>query len=244
MPRRPAGGATRFEATRWSLVLSAGGDDADARAALAALCERYRPPVLAYVRRHGAANDAEDLVQAFFERVISSRLYDRADPARGRFRNFLLRALVNFLRDQHDHAQRQKRGAGVTFALEPDGLERLASAPADSPEAEFDRRWALAALDGALARLRQECEQGGKGAWFRELEPCVIEPVERDVYQAMAARLGSKANTIAVAVGRLRQRLRQHVRAELAETVQSEAELDAELHALRDALAQATSQHA
>ena len=70
--------------------MSAGGDDADARAALAALCGRYRPPVLAYVRRQGvAAGDAEDLVQSVFERIIRTRMYDRADPARGRFRSFL-----------------------------------------------------------------------------------------------------------------------------------------------------------
>jgi RNA polymerase sigma-70 factor (ECF subfamily) len=176
-------------------------------------------------------------VQAFFERLISARLYDHADPARGRFRNFLLRALQNFLRDQHEHAQRQKRGAAVTVTMEPAGIERVASG--DSPEAEFDRAWALTALDSAIARLRDECERSGKGAWYRTLEPCVLEPVEREGYQELAERLNIKPNTIAVSVGRLRKRLREHVRAELGETVQSAQDLDAELHALRDALGQA-----
>jgi RNA polymerase sigma-70 factor (ECF subfamily) len=229
---------TRFQTTRWSLVLSAGGDDADARAALAALCGRYRPPVLAYVRRQGvAAGDAEDLVQSFFERIIRTRMYDRADPARGRFRSFLLGSLANFLHDANRRDHRQKRGAGAMIGLDQSGIERVRAAPEDAPEAEFDRRWALAVLDGALARLAQECQQAGKGAWFRELEPFVLEPVERDGYQELALRLGMKPNTLAVAVGRLRQRLRQHVREELAETVQSDGDLDAELLDLRDALA-------
>ena len=237
-PNAPAtSGGGRFQTTRWSMVLGAGDHDAGARDALTRLCERYRPPVLAYVRRHARPAEAEDLVQAFFERLIGARLYHHADPARGRFRNFLLRALQNFLRDQHEHAQRQKRGAAVTVSLEPAGIERVASG--DSPEAEFDRAWALAALDGALARLRAECEAAGKGAWFRTLEPCVIEPVERDGYEDLAERLGTKANTIAVAVGRLRTRLREHVRAELGETVQSEQDLAEELSALREALGQA-----
>ena len=215
--------------------MRAGGQDGDARTALAALCARYRPPVLAYVRRHALPSDAEDLAQAFFERLLAARLYDHADPARGRFRNFLLSALQNFLRDQHERAQRQKRGAALTVAFEPAGLEQLPGG--DSPEAEFDRCWALAVLSGAQGRLREECERAGRGAWFRVLEPCVMEPVERDGYQALAERMGSKPNTIAAAVMRLRQRLREHVRAELAETVHSEADLADEMHALRGALA-------
>ena len=234
--------AGRFETTHWSLVLGAGEQDAEARGALAVLCARYRPPVLAYVRRHAGLHEAEDLVQAFFERVLDARLYDRADPTRGRFRNFLLTALQNFLHHQHEAGQRLKRGAGVTVSLEPEALERLAGG--DGPESEFDRAWALAALDGALTRLRRECERAGRGAWFRALEPYVLEPVERDGYHALAERMGSKPNTIAVAVGRLRQRLREHVRAELSETVHSERDLGDELHALRDALAHATRSRA
>ncbi len=80
---------SRFETTRWSTVLKAGGDGADSRNALESLCRRYRAPVLSYLQRHGRSeSDAQDLTQAFFERLIRLRLHDRADPERGRFAAF------------------------------------------------------------------------------------------------------------------------------------------------------------
>jgi len=227
-----------FDTTRWSVILRAGGSGNDARDALGVLCRRYRPPVLAYLKRRIRSEaEAEDLAQAFFERVLEHRLYDRADPGRGRFRTFLLTALVNFLHDEHDRNTSLKRGDGAAHdSIEQDEPFREGVADTAGPVREFERNWALALLDAALERLREESERAGKRALFESLQPYVLEPAEHDDYQVLAARLGVKANTVAVGVYRLRQRLRYHVREELRETVQSGADLDLELSALREAL--------
>jgi RNA polymerase sigma factor (sigma-70 family) len=229
---------SRFETTRWSMVLKAGGEGAQARGALEALCQRYRAPVLSYLQRHGRSeSDAQDLTQAFFERVIRLKLHDRADPVRGRFRTFLLTALDNFVRDEHAHATRLKRGGTESAqALDADAPDHDASG-GDTPDAEFDRQWALSVLDGAIGRLAEQCARNGKSDIFRALKTYVIEPADHDAYQQLAAQLGSRPNTIAAAVQRLRHSLRHHVREELADTVHCDADIDAELIALREALA-------
>jgi RNA polymerase sigma-70 factor (ECF subfamily) len=86
-PRPPAG----FPTTRWSRVARAvGTDDAGARAALAELCAAYWYPVYAFIRRKGHGPDeAADLTQDYFARLLESGTVAAADPARGRFRAFL-----------------------------------------------------------------------------------------------------------------------------------------------------------
>jgi RNA polymerase sigma factor (sigma-70 family) len=237
---------SRFETTHWSTVLKAAGDGAQARSALEALCQRYRAPVLSYLQRHGRSeSDAQDLTQAFFERLIRLKLHDRADPARGRFRSFLLTALDNFVHDEHARSTRLKRGGTEALqSLDADDTPAIDATGSDTPDAEFDRQWALSVLDGAIARLADQCERNGKGDIFHTLKPFVVEPADHDSYQNLATQLGSRPNTIAAAVQRLRHSLRHHIREELADTVQSAADVDGELIALREALAFAAASRA
>ncbi len=230
---------SHFETTRWSTVLKAGGDSAEARGALETLCQRYRAPVLSYLRRNGRSeSDAQDLTQAFFERLIRLKLHDRADPARGRFRSYLLTSLDNFVRDEHIRSTRLKRGGSEAIqSLDADDASRCDVADSNTPDADFDRQWALSVLDAAIDRLAAQCERNGKGDVFRSLKAFVVEPADHDAYQELAVQLRSRPNTIAAAVQRLRQALRQHIREELADTVQSDTDVDAELIALREALA-------
>ena len=229
---------SRFETTHWSTVVKAGGDGPDARRALETLCQRYRAPVLSYLRRHERSDsDAQDLTQAFFERLIRLRLHDRADPERGRFRSFLLTALDNFVRDEHLRSTRLKRGGADPVKAVDIADADIPAIDGDTPDAEFDRQWALSVLDCAVDRLAAQCERNGKGELFRSLRSYVIEPADHDAYQELATKLGARPNTIAAAVQRLRHSLRHHIREELADTVQSDADVDAELVALREALA-------
>jgi len=63
----------------------------ESRAALVSLSENYWYPLYAYVRRRGYADDeAQDLTQEFFVRLLGGRYLDRADREKGRFRSFLL----------------------------------------------------------------------------------------------------------------------------------------------------------
>jgi RNA polymerase sigma-70 factor (ECF subfamily) len=228
----------KFDSTQWSLVLRAGGQDADARQALDALCRRYRPPVLAYIRSHGYGVDAEDLAQAFFADFIARASHADADPERGRFRAFLLTALKRFLINANAETRAQKRGgkAQIEALIENSQPGNDAIIEMQTPELEFERHWALAVLDNAMQRLRNEANAAGKGKLFEHLREFLAEAPDESDYDRAAQALNLRRNTLAVAVHRLRHRLRELVRAELAQTTASRTELEAELRALRGTL--------
>lgn len=227
----------RFDTTRWSMVLNAG----DTRGALEVLCRTYRPPVLDYIRHRGySVDNVEDLAQAFFAQFIEHAWHADADPARGRFRAFLLTALKRFLIDADDHARTKKRGGEIQFrsfdqtATNDNTLDGLAAD--DTPELAFERSWAAALLDSAMHRLRAEAEAAGKLALFEQLREFLGERPDEADYTRVAETLHLRRNTLAVAVHRMRHRLRELVRDELAQTTANRTEMEAELRALRHSL--------
>lgn len=224
----------RFETTRWSVFLAARSDPVASREALVHLCTAYRRPVLAYIRRRGhAGEDAEDLAQSFFAALIERRIDTQADPQRGRFRALLLSALQRFLINADAHRLADKRGGGMR--MEP--LDDATAGSADGgPEQSFDLHWALTVVDRAVRTLRLEAAATGRVELFDALREYLLEAPAAEDYARLANATGMRANTLAVAVHRLRQRFRQQVREELAETVGSEVDVDAEFGALREAL--------
>ncbi len=229
---------SRFQTTRWSLVLQAREDDPGAGAALDRLCRLYRPPVLAYVRGRGVPSaEAEDLTQSFFEQFLRLRPDRTADPARGRFRVYLLVALRRFLANQQVAERAAKRGGGWKRTPDADAVSRIADAAGGTPDAEFERAWALAVVAQAQRQLRDEADAAGKRALFEALSPFLLEPPDREEYARVAERLGMRRNTLAVAIHRLRVRLHDVVRALLAEGIESEEDVADELAQLRRALA-------
>ena len=224
---------TAFATTRWSLILESRSDSVSAREALEQLCGAYRGPVLAYVRHRGyGREEAEDLTQEFFAHFLAERIHHAADPARGRFRAYLLGALRYFLADQATARSAQKRGGGARH----EALGELELEGGDQPERVFERHWALTVMQRALTRLRAEAEAAGKEALFDELRDFLVEQPSTDDYERVCARLGMRRNTLAVAVHRMRHRLRDLIRAELSDTVLAPEDVDAELGALREVL--------
>jgi RNA polymerase sigma factor (sigma-70 family) len=232
------GGWPVFITTIWSVVLAAGkSDSAQAAEALEQLCRTYWYPLYVFVRRQGhAAHDAEDLTQEFFARFLEKEYFERADPARGRFRCFLLACLKNFLTEQHRHAGRLKRGGGQTLLAwdSQTAEERYQLEPADpaTPEKIYDRRWALTLLEKTLARLGDEQAAAGKQQVFAQLKDYLWGEGGGTGYAEVAARLQMTEGTLKVAVHRLRQRYRELLREEVAHTVATAAETDAELRYL------------
>src|SRR5256885_7625127 len=106
--------AQRFNTTHWSVVMAAGEASApNAQAALEKLCRTYWYPLYAFVRRQGhTPEDAQDLTQAFFARLLEKKYFRAADRNRGRFRTFLLTSLKHFLIHEWHRARALKRGGG------------------------------------------------------------------------------------------------------------------------------------
>ncbi|HEY0180706.1 MAG TPA: sigma-70 family RNA polymerase sigma factor [Dokdonella sp.] len=231
---------SRFDTTRWSLVVQARGDTPHARTALDALCRAYRPAVLAYVRSRGYASDAaEDLAQAFFLRFLDQAWHAGADRERGRFRAYLLTMLKRHLISSEVEARAQKRGGGSRFeSLDDDAGTNCDD---DAPERNFERAWAITVLGRALARLRGEADEAGKRELFDALREFLVERPDEADYARAAEKLGLRRNTLAVAVHRMRHRLRELIEHELADTTSAETDLEAELRDLRDALATGTA---
>jgi RNA polymerase sigma factor (sigma-70 family) len=232
-----------FAPTRWTLVLRARGDSAEAKAALGELCEAYYQPVLRFLRREGREEDAaRELAQEFFARVLGGGGFASADPERGRFRSYLLGALKHFLGDQRDRERRQKRGGDAT--IEPlesstgtsPGLD-VADPSALPPDAWFDREWALAVMDRALAALAAEFTKGDKAAHFEALKPWLVGETPSLSQADAATRLGMSEGALKVAVHRMRRRFRELVKAEIAHTLPNPADVESELRHLAAALA-------
>lgn len=238
-PNDPKLAPREFETTHWSQVLSA-QDHGDARSgdALETLCRTYWRPLYVYVRRLGwNPTDAEDLTQAFFERVLERKYLERADRGRGRFRAFLLSSLRNFIADERDRLQAWKRGGRVSHVpVDTEFLERDAIAFRSeevSPEEHYDRMWAATILERARTRMRAEAVESGREALFDALMPAEAAPGVES-YEAVGARLGMSEGAVKVAAFRLRQRYRELVREEVLQTVASVEDLGEELrHMMR-----------
>jgi RNA polymerase sigma-70 factor (ECF subfamily) len=233
-----ANAASPFATTSWSLVRTAAHRNSpDADAALDQLCRTYWFPVYAYVRRWGHdPEDARDLTQEFFARLLRDNTVAAARPERGRFRSFLLGVLKRFLARTHAHRMAQKRGGGgQPISWEQDLAEaRYAREMRDeqSPDECFDRRWATTVLEQAFARLQSEYDAAGHADLFQRLKPFVLGGRDHPPWREVGAELGVSESALKSALHRLRWRLGAVVRATIAETLARPDDLDDELHHL------------
>ncbi len=223
---------SEFAATRWTLVAQARGSDAQAKAALAELCEAYYEPVVAFLAREGRSTDAaRELAHEFFAILLGGKSLSGADRAKGRFRSYLLGALKHFLADHRARANATKRGGGqqpVPLDTTTDAGLPLPALPDD--ERLFDRHWALTVVARALEVISTELHAAGKETHFLVLKPWLMG--DGGAQSTAAAELGMSEGAIKVAIHRLRQRFRETVKAEIAETVPTAADANDELRHL------------
>src|SRR5215467_1966551 len=233
-------GPSQFPTTRWSLVIAASDPKRkEVRSALASLCENYWYPLYAFLRRRGyPADQAQDLTQEFFIRLLEGRYLDRADPEKGRFRAFLLVSLKFFVSDEQDRNRAQKRGGGALLTLEfSSGEERYQREPAhdETPERIFERRWALSVLDQVVEKLRTEFVRHGRPEHFDQLKVFLLGRSDAP-YAALALEMNISAGALKVAIHRLRKRYRELFRQEIADTVADPAEVESVLRFLAGGL--------
>jgi RNA polymerase sigma-70 factor (ECF subfamily) len=231
-----------FATTCWTDVLSARTDAAPAAGeALARLCAAYWPPLYAFLRRDGCTSEeAEDLVQGFFEQFIAGDYLRDVSRDKGRFRSFLLGCLKHYAANLRRELRTQRRGGSRPHLplLNPEALELCEAALAANPPGDsvFDRVWAETMMRKSVARVRQEYSAAGKEALFDKLSRWLAAEAKPGDYAREAPALGLTEGAMAAAVFRLRQRFRQFVREEVGNTVQSPADIDGEMQHLLETL--------
>lgn len=238
IPSETRSAPREFRTTHWSLVLTAGDQNSpDASAALEKLCRNYWYPLYAFVRRNGCSpEDAEDLTQSFFARLLQKEYLRRADPSKGRFRTFLLCALKHFLADEWDRMRAQKRGEGKPMISidEIQAEQRYGLEPVDSatPDALYERRWAYTVLESVLSRLGAEFAEAGKADQFEQLKVFIIGDKGEIPFAQASAALGITESAVKSIVHRMRQRYCELTREVVAETVHDPVEVEEEIRHL------------
>lgn len=236
-----------FASTRWSVIRKAAETRArssQALNALSELCGIYWRPIYLFLRGQGIAqHDAQDFTQGFFAELIQSRAYARADPAKGRFRSFLLGALKHFVADTRNRERAQKRGGGILPAELNEAAISQAEAQATrsrdwSPDLVYEREWAAALLRQVMGRLEQECHLAGKHSLFKALRSHLFSGTGTAVpYEVLASHLGRPVTTLRSDVARFRARYRAILREEVSGTVVEASEVDEELRHLFQVMA-------
>jgi RNA polymerase sigma factor (sigma-70 family) len=240
-----------FATTRWSLILSATGSDANkqiAHEALAELCRNYWRPVFLFVVRKGySVPEAQDLTQDFFVTMLETDWLQQADQHRGRFRSFLLKSVDNFLGHAEERKRAIKRGARFEFVSWDEWVDETPSQfiipdqaiEPIAPAQFFDLRWAITVVDHALDRLREECESKGRRRLFETLRGYLASERSDVSYTSLAAVLGITEAMVKKQLHNLRERFRWLLRNEVAHTVENPADIDDEIRHLCVVLAAA-----
>lgn len=228
--RKPAG--RLFATTHWSLI---GRAQQNSAAALESLCATYREPLLVWLRGRGLApEDAEDVVQGFFQHLLERDFLAKVQREKGRFRTFLLNSLQNHFLNERRRANAAKRGGGRPLASldETDGVgtRRLdPAAPTPAPDLAFDKAWAQAILGAALRRLEAECARNGHSALCAAVEPVLFCDDSAAPYRQLGQQLGLSENAVKVSIHRIRARLKGLIRDEVRQTVTTGEDWEAEL---------------
>ena len=229
---------SRFATTHWSLVLAAGDSAAlEHEQALSRLCQAYWFPLYAYLRRHGCGtHQAEDHIQGFFMRMLEKHSLSGVGEKPGKFRSFLLVSLKNFVANEIDRVQAQKRGGKHTIlSLDLEQAERqYISEPSHdmSPDRLYERSWAITVLEHAMLRLESEFASSDKADLFDHLRGYLTAEPDVIPYRDVAERLKMTEGAVKMAVYRLRNRYRDVLREEVAQTVATKEQIDEEIREL------------
>jgi RNA polymerase sigma factor (sigma-70 family) len=227
-------GSVAFATTHWSVVLAAQGQSAEAKAALEKLCRTYWWPLYGFIRRQGyKPEDAQDLTQAFFARLLERRDLETVRQERGRLRSYLLASLKNFLSKARYREMTVKRGEGRPLVSLDDLLarERTDQEPSHKLSADriYERRWALTLLEEVLSRLGAEYEAAGKLPLFDRLKELLARESGQPSQAEIAAEMRMTENAVKQAFHRLRHRYRQLLHEEIAHTVAVPDDVEDEL---------------
>ena len=236
----PPSNAASFHTTRWTRVGLAKTASEDGQRALADLCDAYYEPVVAFLRHElRDADAAREMSHAFFAEMLAGGTIAGVERERGRFRTYLLGAVKHFLFNHREAARRLKRGGGLAnVSLDEDAsaVREIPDERQSSPDAAFDREWALTTLARAMETLKQECVQEGREEFFQRVKPWLTGDAAHGDQGAVAEACGMSTAALKMAISRLRGRFRDGVKAEIASTLEDSAMVEGEMQDLFAAL--------
>lgn len=233
----PQTDANAFPLTQWTLVIESRAANTMVREkALEELCKRYWLPIYAYARRRGhSPADSEDLTQGFFTMMLTRHDFGRARKNRGTFRAYIRTAFRNFAADYHKHAKAKKRGGGaVIFSIDQQvGENRYREFEGEqlNPDEEFDRHFAIALLERALARMRREYESTHEVGRFELLRP-YLDDAGAPSYAELATSLHQTESAAKSTIYRFRGQFRRIMLQEVDETLGRNGDSEGELRYL------------
>lgn len=241
-PDMPTGGSgARFPATRHSAIMALRSDDGELRRrAIDTIAQVYWRPVYAHIRLRWNRNpdDARDLTQGFFLQALEKDFFASFDPERARFRTFVRVCLDRYIQREDSAESRQKRGGDVDFVeLDSTDIEQSLrdTSRAASPDSQFDLEWVRSLMTLAAARLREHCQENGRGLAFRAFESYDLNDPDsavRATYAELASQLGTSTEDITNQLAFARREFRGIVLSLLREMTASEDEFRDEARSL------------
>jgi RNA polymerase sigma-70 factor (ECF subfamily) len=175
--------------TFWTVLGNAHGESPEAVAAAQQLLERYTKAVRRYLL--GALHDADaadDLSQEFAVRFMRGDLL-RADPACGRFRDFIKGTLFHLIADHHRRLKRNMAGLPET-SIE----DQNAANPAEI-DRQFLESWREELLERAWKAL-QKVQEGTGQTFYAVLRHRAEHPEQRsaEMSEQLSTQLGKPVN--------------------------------------------------
>jgi len=234
-------GGDRFPSTHWSAIEAArSSDPQERRRAYETIVAAYWKPVYKYVRIHWRRSneDAKDLTQGFFTRLLEKDDLAAYDPERARLRTFVRVCVDRFVQNADKEARRLKRGGGALTSLDFEAAEgelaRMHPQAPDSPDELFEKEWIRSLFGLAVDDLRTECDRAGRSTHFRLFELYDLEGEDgtRRSYRDLAGEFGLKVTDVTNYLASARRGFRRHALARLRDMTASEEEFRREAQAL------------
>ena len=221
-------GGENFPPTRWSVVAAARSDDSAERArALDVLFAAYWKPVYKYIRLKFSQppEEAQDLTQGFFAKLLERKLLSRFTPEKSRLRTYMRLCADSFVLNEIKHAGRQKRGGNAVhlaldFSAAEGELYVQTIDPASIPSEEkfeelFEKEWIRSLFATAVRKFRETCASGGKTSTFALFEAYDLAEDDPPSYVQLAQTHGLSISDVTNRLAWARREFRSLAKEEL-----------------------------
>lgn len=226
----------RFPTTQWSIIARLqSSDGSEVKKAVEDIFNSYRYPLYGFLRSSGLNHeDAEDVLQDFFSKMLRTDGLQKADGEKGKLRTFLLTGLSrfhsNWRRDQRLRRLNQTAESEL-WSREEARWQRERRLVHDTPELFYDRQWATELVERARSRLAKTYKNRGRSILFETLFPLFLEGEQRDSEKRriLASRLGMTTNSLRQALHRLKEDFRECLTTEVKKTLENDGDIQAEI---------------